>query len=442
MTTPITPEQPARPLEAPHRRPRRWWKGLIIGLLILANAAVGFVLVTVRSAQTAFVENANQLTDVVPELVERSSEASEPVTFLMIGSDTREGLDSLQNFGESAGARGDVIMLLKVYPETGNAQILSLPRDLLVEIPGHGPDRLNAAYAYGGAPLMVRTVRQVTGLPINHYVEIDFVGFQALVDELGGVYLDFPHPARDRNSGLSVEAGNQLLSGDQALAFARSRHYEELHDGDWEPIKADDFGRTERQQELILAILSRLKRPSSLTEAGAIVASFAQHLTVDSALAQSSLVQLAFNMRGLNGSTMQTATLPGFIDNYEDMSIVRMEHPEGDDLIVAFANGHSLNSEVVNLRRLEVLNGSGVSGSAGRMSDLLEGQGFEIASVGDADRSDFKTTTVIVRPEALDQGRRLIDAIGFGEVSTGSIGDGIDAIIIVGLDADRAIATG
>ncbi len=83
----------------------------------------------------------------------------------MIGSDTREGLDSLQNFGESEGARGDVIMLIKLYPDGGRAQILSLPRDLLVDIPGQGTDRINAAYAFGGAPLMVRTVGQATGLP-------------------------------------------------------------------------------------------------------------------------------------------------------------------------------------------------------------------------------------------------------------------------------------
>lgn len=442
MTANTELHQPAPELAPSPRRHRRWWRGVIVGFLILANALVGFALYTLNSAQTAFRDNAEQNTAVVPELVARSSAASEPVTFLMIGSDTREGLDSLQNFGPSAGARGDVIMLLKVYPGTGTAQILSLPRDLLVDIPGHGTDRLNAAYAYGGAPLMVRTVRQVTGLPINHYVEVDFVGFQALVDELGGVYMEFPHPARDLNSGLSVEAGRQLMDGSQALAYARSRHYEELRDGDWVPVDADDFGRTHRQQQLILAILARLKRPSNVTEAGAIVASFAQHLTVDAALAQSSLVQLAFSMRGINGSSIETATLPGRIGDFEGMSIVRMVHPAADDMIVAFANGHALTAEVTELHRLEVLNGNGVSGSAGRMSEILEQQGFEIASVGEADRKDFENTTIIVRPEALEQAQYLVDLIGFGEVSTGALAEGIDAVVIVGLDADRAVRTG
>jgi LCP family protein required for cell wall assembly len=236
--------------------------------LVAANLVVGFVLWTLNSAQTAFRENAAQIDDVVPELDVRPVATTEPITFLVIGSDSREGLESLQNFGVSDGARGDVIMLIKLYPGTGSAQILSLPRDLLVDIPGHGSDRINAAYSYGGAPLMVRTVRQVTGLPVHHYVEVDFVGFQALVDEIGGVHVEFSYPARDLNSGLKVEAGRQLLDGKQALAFARSRHFEELRNGDWVPVQADDFGRTHRQQKLILAILAGVKKPSSLPEAG------------------------------------------------------------------------------------------------------------------------------------------------------------------------------
>ena len=158
---------------------------------------------------------------------------------------------------------------------------------------------------------MVRTVKQVTGLPVHHYVEVDFVGFQSLVDDIGGVYIDFPYPARDANSGLSVDAGYQLLDGSQALAYARSRHYQELRDGSWVSVDADDIGRTERQQKLILAILGAVKTPSSLTEAGSIVGGFAQHLTVDSALARSSLVELAFRMRSISGAEDRDGHPPG-----------------------------------------------------------------------------------------------------------------------------------
>ncbi|HSL26700.1 MAG TPA: LCP family protein, partial [Acidimicrobiia bacterium] len=330
-----------------------------------------------------------------------------------------------------------VIMLVKLYPADGTAQILSLPRDLLVEIPGKGTNRINAAYSYGGAPLMVRTVKQLTGLPIHHYVEVDFVGFQALVDQVGGVYIDFAYPARDTKSGLSVEAGHQLLDGTQALAYARSRQYEELRNGNWVAVDADDFGRTRRQQQVILAILSAVKTPGSLTETRSIVGGFASHLSVDSALARSSIIELAFRMRSISGDKIETATLPGYIDTYEGMSIVRMEHPEGDDLIASFAAGESMTAQADDPLRLAVLNGNGTKGSAGRWSDILQGEGFEVLSVGDADRSDFQVTTVIVRPEAMARGQAIIDALGFGRLSSGSVDDSLDAIVIVGLDADR-----
>jgi polyisoprenyl-teichoic acid--peptidoglycan teichoic acid transferase len=432
------------PKTVKHRGLSRWIKGGFIGFLVLANAAVFSVYWTLRSAQDAFRDNATQLETVVPELTVRPVASADPLVFLVIGSDSREGLETLQNFGESPGARGDVIMLVKLYPEDGQVQILSLPRDLLVEIPGKGTDRINAAYSAGGAPLMVRTVRQVTGLPVHHYVEVDFVGFQSLVDEIGGVYIDFPFPARDANSGLSVEAGYRLLDGSQALAYARSRHYQELRDGKWVAIAADDIGRTTRQQNLLLAILGAVKTPSSLTEAGSIVGSFSEHLTVDSALAESSLVELAFRMRSVSSEKVETSTLPVYLDTYNSMSIVRMQHPEADKIISKFAAGEpmSLVVEEEEPLRLEVLNGNGSKGSAGRWSDILENEGFEVLTVGDADRNDFETTRVLVRPDGLAAGQAIVDALGFGEVSTSSLDSEVDAVVIVGLDADRTAQSG
>jgi polyisoprenyl-teichoic acid--peptidoglycan teichoic acid transferase len=426
-----------------HRSASTWVKRLIVVFLVFANVAVFAVYWTLRSAQDAFRDNATQLEEVVPELTLRPTESADPLVFLVIGSDTRAGLESLQNFGESAGARGDVIMLIKLYPADGHVQILSLPRDLLVEIPGKGTDRINAAYAVGGAPLMVRTVKQVTGLPVHHYIEVDFVGFQSLVDDIGGVYLDFPYPARDANSGLSVDAGYQLLDGSQALAYARSRHYQELRDGDWVSVDADDIGRTGRQQNLILAILGAVKTPSSLTEAGSIVGGFARHLTVDSAFARSSLVELAFRMRSISAQKIETATLPVYLDTYNEMSIVRMQHPEADDVIAHFASGQPMTAVIEDEPlRLQVLNGNGTKGSAGRWSDILEDEGFEVLAVGDADRSDFEITKVLVRPGGLLAGQAIVDALGFGEVSTGSLDSEVDAVVIVGLDADRTAQNG
>ncbi|HKX76350.1 MAG TPA: LCP family protein [Acidimicrobiia bacterium] len=435
-----------QPTSSPEPRPEappaghRWWKRALIALLVLSNLAVFGVYWTLRSAQTAFRENVRQAPpEVVPELNVRPTEPMEPLTFLVIGSDSRAGLDSLDNFGRAAGERSDVIMLVKVDPEEGTAQILSLPRDLLVEIPGHGTNRINAAYSYGGAPLMVRTVRAVTGLPIHHYVEVDFVGFQAIVDEVGGVEIDFPYPARDLKSGLEVDAGPNSLNGQTALAYARSRHYQELQDGRWVSVDASDIGRTARQQQLVLAILDALKKPSTLTETGAVVSSFASHLTVDTALLESSLVELAFQMRNISASRIETATLATYVDSYNGMSIVRMDQPAADSMLAAFGSGAPMSVLAAEPLRVQVLNGNGVSGSAGRWSAVLEEKGFEVLGVGDAERTDFAVTTVIVRPEALGQGQAIIDALGFGEIEAGELDSGLDAVIIVGLDADRTL---
>ena len=108
--------------------------------------------------------------------------------------------------GSSAGQRADVIMLVTL--EYGQVRILSLPRDLKVEVAGHGVQKVNAAYAFGGAPLMVSTVADFTGIEINHYVEMDFFGFASIVDELGGVEINFPYPARDlKSDSMCRQAG-------------------------------------------------------------------------------------------------------------------------------------------------------------------------------------------------------------------------------------------
>ncbi|HEY7705506.1 MAG TPA: LCP family protein [Acidimicrobiia bacterium] len=419
-----------------HSRPSHFWRNLVIGLLVLANLALVGVYWLLHTTQEAFVTSASQVEEVVPELNVRPTNNQDPITFLVIGSDSREGLDDLENFGNFAGARADVIMLLKVYPDSDKAQILSIPRDLLVGIPGHGENRINSAYSLGGAALMVRTVKEVTGLPIHHYVEVDFAGFQAIVDQVDGVYFDFEYPARDKKSGLEVQAGHQLLDGSQALALARSRHYQELRDGRWRSVDGGDIGRTARQQQLILAIIDRIARPSSITEAGDLVTAFASHLTIDATLAQRSIIELAFNMRGIDVSAIETATVPGRAATVEGRSVLKMQEPEAGQLISAFSNGRSLNAE--EPLRLQVLNGNGLSGSAGNWSQVLEDKGFAIANIGDASSSEFTTTLVLVPPDHMEYGEAVIDALGFGEVTTGSIEGAVDAVVILGADAGTA----
>lgn len=367
---------------------------------------------------------------------EVTAQLSEPIgrdlTFLVVGSDSREGIEDLTFFGPAGGERGDVIMLVRLDAASGEARILSVPRDLWVEIPGHGEDKINAAFAYGGPSLMVQTIRENLGIDVNHYVEVDFVGFIEMVNELGGIEMTFAHPARDLKSGLNVGAGPQILDGEQALAFARSRSYEEHQGERWVSIDASDLGRANRQQQVVRAILSKLKSPASIAEAGEIAGSMAENMTVDGRLAASSIGSLAWDFRGVLTGGIEGQTLPVNGDTVRGASVVRADEPEASATIEGFLTG--IMSIDQGPLRVQVLNGNGVNGAAGDMSDRLADAGYEIAGIGNADERDYSVTTVLV-PQGSHAGEEIIGQLGFGVVRYGAVDNGYDAVVIVGADA-------
>lgn len=425
-------------------RATKIFKRSVITLLVIANLAVFTLYWQLRTIESGLDATAVTNQEVVVHLdtpvTQVGGGSAESLTFLLIGSDSREGLDDLSNFGNFGGQRADVIMLLQLIPSESRAQILSLPRDLWVSIPGHGEDRINSAFAIGGAPLMVQTVKQATGVSINHYVEVDFVGFQSLVDELGGITMSFPYPARDLKSGFRVDAGTHTLDGSMALAYARSRTYQELRDGSWRAVNADDIGRTQRQQQLIFRILETIVRPSNLTETGSIVSSFARHLTIDAALAESSIVGLAFEMRGIRPSAIEASTLPTRGAMVGERSVVVRQDPEAEQMLESFRSARALSSPDGTIR-LEVLNGNGIAGSAGEWSEFLEGAGFEVVEVGDAQRKDFAETNIVVPAGRQTLGEQVRQALGFGVVVTGAVDSSIDVLVILGTDVSLEAST-
>ena len=397
-----------------------------MSLLVVANIVVLTVFWAINTGQgvLATANTDSQVSNVLDEAT------GDDLTFLVIGSDSRAGLDDLTHFGTVGGARGDVIMLVRFDSSTSAVQILSIPRDLYVDIAGHGQNRINAAYAFGGPSLMVETIRDSLGVEINHYVEIDFVGFQSLIDELGGIELGFPYPARDLKSGLDVDAGTQTLDGDTALAYARSRKYQELQNGTWVSVNADDIGRTKRQQEVVGAIVAELKRPSSITEAGDIAKAMARHMTIDSTLATSSVASLAWTFRGILTGSIEGATLPTYGMTIDGRSVLIADEPDASAVLANFRAGTVFSSQPL---RVQVLNGNGVKGSAGDMSRTLESMGFLVESVGDADTGNYAQTIVLV-PDGSGNGEIIVDALGFGVVQVGSVDNGYDAVVIVGAD--------
>lgn len=172
-------------------------------------------------------------------------------TYLIAGSDRRAEAEASDDGVE--GARADTMMLLHNAPG-GNSYLVSLPRDTLVDIPGHGGYKLNAAFAFGGAPLLVETVEEFTGLSIDHYVEIGFDGVAGVVDAVDHVNLCIDQDVDDERSGLQMTEGCHDVGGEQALAFVRARYFD----------PTADLGRQQRQQQFVGALMDRVTAPSVL----------------------------------------------------------------------------------------------------------------------------------------------------------------------------------
>lgn len=416
---------------APRSGLPKWLKISTIVLLVVANLVALAVVWAIQTGNSLFA-GADTNDEVVPFL---DPSSNGELTFLVVGSDTRAGLDDLDNFGQAGGARGDVVMLVRV-DSSGSAQMLSIPRDLRVEIPGHGTNKINAAYAFGGPSLMVETIKTSLNVSVNHYVEVDFVGFQAIIDEVGGIEMSFPYAARDAKSGLDVDAGDQVLNGEQALAFARSRMYEEMQNGSWVSVDANDIGRTQRQQAVMKSLVSRLKSPSSVAEAGDIASAVSQHMTIDANLADASPASLLWDFRSIITGSIDGATLPTYTESIGGSSFQIAQQPEADTMLANFRSGRPLTDQASAEQplQLRVLNGNGTSGAAGEMSQRLEALGFQVAGIGNADSSAYQQTTVIV-PEGSDDGATITSALGFGVVEFGVVDNGYDAVVIVGADA-------
>jgi len=220
-------------------------------------------------------------------------------TYLIAGSDSRS--DGVVKDGTS-GARTDTIMLLQV-PDSGTTSLISIPRDSYVKIPGHGSNKINAAYAYGGAPLLVKTVEKLTRMHVDHYVEVGFGGVEDIVDAVGGVHLCLDYDVNDKKSELKWKAGCHDVGGKTALAFSRMRYSD----------PTSDFGRTDRQRQLVNAIAAKAAKPSlvfkpatqvKLVDAGTAV------LQVDDGTNVVDLAKLGMAFKAANGKDGVTGLPP------------------------------------------------------------------------------------------------------------------------------------
>jgi len=362
------------------------------------------------------------------------ADLGDPRTFLLIGSDSRADLpEDWVGYGDYGGQRADVIILLQVLPDRGAVQMLSIPRDTKVTINGT-TNRINAFFNQGAAQI-VDAVSQFAQVPIHHYLEVDFAGFAGIVDAVGGIEMTFPFPARDLKSKFELAAGTQTIDGRTALALARSRKYQEFRNGEWVYVDASDIGRTRRQQEVLMALLTQIDRPSSVGGFSDLVDSLGQFVTADDTLGEDEIIQLAWEMRSLRPEDFDTLTLPVDLSEEGGVSYVVLHEPDAGQALAAFRAGEPLTAAVEGNGRVEVQNGNGVAGSAAALAERLTSGGWAVAATTNSGREDYATTVVVARARHLSQAEAIVAFLGYGRVEQGPVPRDIDVVVIVGADA-------
>jgi len=264
--------------------------------------------------------------DAFAGLNDRPKKESSAVNYLVVGSDTREGLSRAEikrlkvgGTDVAAGKRSDTMLLVHISKKRDKAAIISVPRDTYARIPEHENSqgklipatysKINSAYNWGGAPLLIQTFEAMSGLRIDHYVEINFVGFVRMVDALGGVEICTKRDIDDPKSHLVLPAGRHILDGVDSLKYVRTRQFDGL----------GDLGRMKRQQEFAGAMLRKatsagvLLNPVKMVD---FVGSALDSVVTDEGLNQGDLLTLGKQLRNLSASNVRTLTIPLKYYNY------------------------------------------------------------------------------------------------------------------------------
>jgi LCP family protein required for cell wall assembly len=258
--------------------------------------------------------------------------------YLIVGSDSRDpqalidaGLNP-EAFQGGGGDRSDTMVLLRFGD--GGPRMLSIPRDLFVPIAETGSSqKINAAYN-GGPRRLILTVQESLGLPVHHYMEVDFVSFASLVDSLGGVTVDFEHPAFDPGSGLQVDqAGPVELDGPQGLAYVRSRQYTEVIDGRNRTDPTADLGRIERQQRFLGAVFSELGASRNPLTLGRAASGASGGLRLDDRMSMVDGARLAWRLRSLDPERFQ---IPVDTGSNQAGSVLFLRQPDADTVLSLF----------------------------------------------------------------------------------------------------------
>ena len=430
--------------------------------LVVATVLTGAAVVSENHVET---QKFNQIHTVsLPDnILSPPAKPGAPTNYLIIGSDSRQFVDTpaeAKAFGDAkdvGGARSDVMMVVHVEPATGTALVVSFPRDTYVPIAGHGHDKLNAAYAYGGAALLISTFRADFGIPIQHFLSVNFEGFEKIVNAIGHVNIYFPTPALDTYTGLDQPQGCVQLDGVQALAYARSRHYLIPRSGitnpntndlsEWMEDPRSDLDRIQRQQYFLrslgqTALNKAAGNPlTALNLADAVVSS----MTRDPTLTNSDLKSLVRAFRGLNPATVEMTTLP--VTGGTGSNPLVAQYPEAQPVLDRLKDLTLPPVKLPNLVapskvKVVVVDGSGVTGRAGQIESALVGRGFRAGGSADASSSRYAKTQVRYAPGEASMGLTVALYLGTAnvvEAANTAVVDGAktlsgNVLVVVGRD--------
>ncbi len=319
------PEGAANPTvqdgDAPRSAPARWrrfrrvlrWTAWSLGLLLVLTVGVGYGAYRHYGGQVQDIDGLEDLSDRP-----RSDEGPQgrDETYVVVGSDSAEGLtrEQLRAVNTSRkgrdGTRTDTVLLVQVPADGSGARVVSFPRDAWVMVPGHGQAKLNGAYDLGeeavpgsGPRTLVATVEHLSGMQVDHYVEVSLYGFVRITDALGGVEVCLAAPAKEEDARIDLPAGRQRLDGRQALAFVRQR----------KGLPGGDLGRIRRQQYFLSAVTRQVLRAGTLLDPRALdrlVSAVTASVRVDPGTDQGDLLRLGLQMRHLRSGAVRFQTVP------------------------------------------------------------------------------------------------------------------------------------
>jgi LCP family protein required for cell wall assembly len=401
-----------------------------MSVVLFAVAALGYVLYQRYDGNISRIPG---LTTALPGLAKPAPAPRDARNILLVGSDTRATTgERFQGEGaaRTSGQRSDTVILAHLYGDSNQAQLVSFPRDSWVQIPAYTDPatgkavaahsaKLNSAIEEGGPALLIATIEKLTDIRVDNYIQIDFAGFQDMVETLGGVEVCLTHDAKESNSGIDLKAGRQTVNGAQALAFVRQRY--ELPNGDLDRIK--------RQQAFIASITRKLISAGTLLDPFKLnnfLNAATRSVAVDEDLSTADLTALAFRLRNVSAGGVVFTTVPFttisarrggqdvvLLDPVKDAELfdaLRSDRPPG-----AAAPAPSATTAPLTVApraiRVSVYNGAGVAGLGRQVAQDLGTAGF-VLNGSPGNRGTGATTSVIrYAPSRAEAARTLAAAL-------------------------------